>query len=59
MRDIEDCDVFGGCDVLSEISFGGSKSEWRTLTGGREITIERGDMTVFSPHVSFLDIKEL
>ena len=57
VREIEDGDIFRGCDKLAEISFGGSKEGFELLFGTDALTIEHSDGTVSVPRVSFLEIK--
>ena len=57
IKELEDGDVFGGCDALAEISFGGSAAEWDSLTGGKPLAVECSDLTVRLPRVSCLDLK--
>ena len=57
MRELEDTDVFGGCDSLTDISFGGSREAWELLTSGKTLTVERGDLSLFTPKVTFLNLK--
>jgi hypothetical protein len=57
MREIEDEDIFGGCDSLGEISFGGSREGWENIMRGRALTVQKSDLTVSTPKVSFLDLE--
>ena len=57
IRELEDEDIFGACDALSEISFGGSREAWEMLCHGRSLTVERSDATLATPRVIFLDLK--
>ena len=53
VKRIEDMEAFGACDSLVEISFGGSVEEWEYLTGGKSITVERSDLSLYTPRVIF------
>ena len=57
ISNIEDEDVFSGCDSLSEISFGGTKDRWRELMSDKELTVKRSDGTVRSPAVRFMNFE--
>ena len=57
IRELEDEEVFGGCDSLTEISFGGSQESWEMLCHGKALTVERTDATVHTPKIIFLNIK--
>ena len=57
LRELEDEDVFGGCDSLTEISFGGSRESWELLTHGKTLTVEKSDLSCFTPTVTFLNLK--
>jgi hypothetical protein len=57
VKDLEDEDVFGGCDSLKEISFGAGKSEWDTLMRGKTLTVRLSDATLRSPSVTFMNLK--
>ena len=54
--ELEDDDVFSLCDSLSEISFGGSQSEWELLLHGKALTVEKSNLTVSAPKVTFLNL---
>ena len=56
IRELEDEEVFGGCDSLTEISFGGSQESWEMLCHGKALTVERTDATVHTPKIIFLNI---
>ena len=58
MREIEDDDIFGACDSLAEVSYGGGREDWELLNHGKTLTIERSDLTMHTPRVIFLDIKD-
>ena len=58
LREIEDEDAFSACDSLSEISFGGSRESWELLTHGRTLTVEKSDCSLFTPQITFLDLKD-
>ena len=58
MRELEDLDVFGGCDSLELISFGGSEEAWRMLTRGATVTVNRTDLSVGTPKILFMDFKD-
>ena len=57
MRELEDEEVFGGCDSLTDISFGGSREAWELLTHGKTLTVEKSDLSVSTPTVTFLNLK--
>jgi hypothetical protein len=57
LSEIEDSDAFGGCDSLSEITFGGTKEEWEMLNRGRTLSVQRSDLSFYSPKVHFLGLK--
>ena len=57
MRELEDEDVFGGCDALTDISFGGTKERWETLMRGRTLTVQRSDLSLSTPRVSFMNFE--
>ena len=54
---IEDEDIFNACDSLTDISFAGSKEQFEFLTHGKTLTIERSDLTIFTPRMTFLNLK--
>ena len=54
---IEDDDAFGACDSLKAISFGGTREAWELLTHGKSIVIEHSDLSVSTPAVTFLNLK--
>ena len=56
--ELEDLDVFGGCDALTDISFGGSKEGWERLTRARALTVQHSDLSVFTPKISFMNLGE-
>ena len=58
LSEIEDLELFSGCDSLSEISFGGSEEMFEMLTRGRPITVERSDLTRFTPKIIFMDLND-
>ena len=57
IRELEDEEIFDGCDSLTEISFGGSREAWESLCHGRALTATRSDATPFTPKLIFLDLK--
>jgi hypothetical protein len=57
MCELEDADIFAGCDALSEISFGGNKEGFSLLTRGEGIRVRKSDLTVFLPKIIFMDLK--
>jgi hypothetical protein len=58
VTELEDEDVFSGCDSLREISFGGDEDMWKLLTHGRAIVVEDSKQRPFTPTVTFMNIKE-
>ena len=57
LREIEDLDAFGGCDSLSEISFGGTKEKWEMILRNRSLTIQKSDCSVSVPKISFMNLE--
>jgi hypothetical protein len=57
LREIEDNDIFGGCDKLTDISFGGTKEKWESILRGQALTLQRSDCTVATPRVAFMNIE--
>ena len=57
LREIEDDDAFSGCDALEEITYAGNKEGWEYLNHGRTLSVQRGDLSYYSPKVHFLDLK--
>jgi hypothetical protein len=57
LKEIEDEDIFNACDSLMDISFAGSKEQFEFLTHGKTLTVERSDLTVFTPRMTFLKLK--
>ena len=55
--EIEDFDAFSGCDALTDISFGGSESDFKSLMRGRTLTLQRSDASLFVPKIHFMDLK--
>ena len=49
--------MFDACDSLTDISFGGSREAWEAVCHGRALTVQKSDLTVSTPRVSFLDLK--
>ena len=58
LREIEDGDAFTGCDSLSEITYAGDKESWEYLNHGRTLTVQRTDLSYFSPKIYFLNLKK-
>jgi hypothetical protein len=56
--ELEDLDVFDSCDSLVEISFGGDLPKWEFLVGRGALTIQHSDLSVSTPKVIFLDLKD-
>ena len=54
--EIEDEDAFGGCDNLTDISFGGSKETWEMMLHGKALTLQKSDLTVVTPKVAFMNL---
>ena len=50
--------IFSACDSLCEISFGGSREAWELLTHGKTLTVEKSDLSLFTPKITFLDLKD-
>ena len=59
LAELEDGEVFSACDSLTEISYGGSRTEWEMLNRGKTLSIERSDCTVFVPRVNFIEKDEV
>ena len=57
IREIEDNDAFGGCDALTDISFGGTKERWESLLRGQALTLQKSDCTIATPRVAFMNIE--
>jgi hypothetical protein len=57
LREIEDCDTFGGCYSLYDISFGGSKEKWESIMRGNTLSIQKSDCSVFIPKISFMNLE--
>ena len=57
IRELEDEDVFSGCDSLSEITFAGSEAAWESLNRGKTLTVQRSDLSLYSPKINCLDLK--
>ena len=57
IREIEDFDIFGGCDSLSDISFGGTKEKWEALLGRNILSVQKSDCTVYIPKVNFMNLE--
>ena len=57
IREIEDYDIFGGCDSLTDISFGGTKERWEAMLGRNILSVQKSDCTVSVPKVSFMNLE--
>ena len=57
VSELEDEDVFSGCDNLREISFGGDEDTWKLLTHGRSIVIEDSELRPITPRIIFMNIE--
>ena len=57
LTEFEDDEVFGGCDNLNSISYGGSREEWERLMRGKTLTLQKSDCSVLTPTVSFMNLK--
>jgi hypothetical protein len=57
LREIEDNDAFGGCDSLTEISFGGSKEKWESVLRGGILTVQKSDCSVSVPKITFMNLE--
>ena len=57
VTELEDGDVFCGCDSLFEISFGGGRDGWERLCRGESLTIQKSDCTLITPKVSFMNME--
>ena len=55
--EIEDFDIFGGCDSLSEISFGGTKEKWEEIMRRRALTVQKSDLSVVTPKIIFMGLE--
>ena len=58
VMELEDTELFAGCDSLTEISFGGDEALFENLTRGRAITVQRSDLSLFTPKITFMDLKD-
>ena len=56
--EFEDLELFSGCDSLTEISFGGSEAMFDNLTRGQTITVQRSNLTYFTPKIIFMDLND-
>jgi hypothetical protein len=56
-REIEDHEAFGGCDSLTEISFGGTKEKWEAIMRGNILSIQKSDCSVAIPKISFMNME--
>lgn len=57
LSEIEDMDIFSGCDALTDISFGGGREEWDILTGGKVLSHEKSNLDISTPKVTFMNLK--
>jgi hypothetical protein len=58
ISELEDEDVFSGCESLKEISYGGSKSDWEMLLHSKTLTVEHKDGSLHTPRVIFLELNK-
>ena len=58
IRELEDLDVFGACDSLELISYGGNEDGWAMLTRGSTLTVARSDRKIGTPKIIFMDLKD-
>ena len=56
--ELEDIELFSGCDNLLEISFGGNEEMFNNLTRGKTITVQKSDLSVFTPKIIFMDLND-
>ena len=56
--ELEDTEIFDGCESLTEISYGGDREAFESLTRGKTITVQRADLTRFTPKITFMDLKD-
>ena len=56
--ELEDAELFNGCDSLTEISFGGDQRLFDNITRGKAITVQRSDLSVYTPKITFMDLKD-
>ena len=52
-----DEETFFGCDSLTDVSFGGTRERWESLLGGRALTLQRSDLSISTPKVTFMNIE--
>jgi hypothetical protein len=57
LREIEDLEAFGGCDSLTDISFGGSRERWEQIMRGGILTVQKSDCSVSIPKMSFMNLE--
>ena len=57
LQELEDNDIFGGCDRLTDISFGGTKEAWEKLMRGKTLTVQKSDLSLLTPKVSFMNLE--
>ena len=58
LMELEDNELFNGCDSLREISFGGDERLFENVTRGKGITVQKSDLTRFTPKITFMDLKD-
>ena len=56
LTELEDFDIFGGCDKLTDVSYGGDKDAWERLMRGGVLTVQRSDLSVYTPRISFMNL---
>ena len=44
--------------LLAEISFGGNEQMFEYLTRGKPITVQKSDLTRFTPKIIFMDLND-
>lgn len=57
VTELEDLEVFGGCDSLTEISYGGNAEGWERLLRGKTLTVPTSGGDILTPKIYFLDVK--
>ena len=43
---------------VTEISYGGSLEEWEMLCHSKSLTIEKSDLSVYTPRITFLNLNK-
>ena len=57
LHEIEDFDAFGGCDALTDISFGGTRERWESVMRGKVLTVQKSDLSIYTPKLTFINLE--